>query len=183
MFTPVLLSKLKGNLTRKVSADRHLVLLLSPLLLTLIALLSLLSVTLIAADPTAGLVGHWKLDELIGTTATDSSTSNNTGTLIGGPVWSAGQLAGALSFDGIDDYVDAGSDPSLNITGEVTIAGWVNLAQTGIDQKIAGNQDGTAGGYKLGVFTNNKVEFEVRSAANAAYLNRGVASKVKSGGN
>ncbi len=34
------------------------------------------------------LVGHWKLDEGSGTTASDSSGNNNNGTLVNGPVWS-----------------------------------------------------------------------------------------------
>ena len=40
------------------------------------------------------------------------------------------------------------------------------------DRKIAGNQDLTTGGYKIGVYSNNLVEFEIRTAANAATLNR-----------
>jgi regulation of enolase protein 1 (concanavalin A-like superfamily) len=46
-----------------------------------------------------------------------------------------------------------------------------------VDQKIASNQAG-AGGYKLGVYsTNNKFEFEIRTAApaNTAFLNRNEA--------
>lgn len=31
----------------------------------------------------------------------------------------------ALSFDGIDDYVDCGNDNSLNITDEITLSAWV----------------------------------------------------------
>ena len=39
----------------------------------------------------------------------------------------------------------------------------------GRDQKIASNQNGSTGGYKLGVYSgNNMVEFEIRTAANAA---------------
>ena len=40
------------------------------------------------------------------------------------------------------------------------------------DRKIAGNQDLVTGGYKFGLYTNNKVEFEIRTSANAATLNR-----------
>jgi len=53
------------------------------------------------ADITTGLVGHWKFDEVSGTTATDSSGNNNAGTLTNGPTWTAGKIGGALSFDGI----------------------------------------------------------------------------------
>jgi len=36
-----------------------------------------------------GLVGHWKLDEGSGTTASDSSGNNNHGTLVNSPTWSS----------------------------------------------------------------------------------------------
>jgi hypothetical protein len=35
-----------------------------------------------------------------------------------------------------------------------------------------GNEDNVGGGYKLGLYTNDKVEFEVRNGANAPFLNR-----------
>jgi hypothetical protein len=40
----------------------------------------------------------------------------------------------ALSFDGVDDYVDFGSPSSLNITGDLTLEAWVNA--TGTDSAI-----------------------------------------------
>jgi len=86
------------------------------------------------ADP--NLVGYWRLDEGTGTIATDSSGNGNDGTLVGGPQWVAGQLKGALQLDGIDDYVDCGNDPSLDITDAITIALWVNRLSGG----TAGNQ-------------------------------------------
>ena len=58
---------------------------------------------------THGLVGYWKFDEGSGTTASDSSGYGNTGTLSTGasaPGWTTGKVGGALSFDGVDDYVD-----------------------------------------------------------------------------
>jgi hypothetical protein len=50
------------------------------------------------------------------TKAVDSSRYKNNGT-IEGPVWSAGRLDGALSFDGTDDYVSMPHSTSLNIEG------------------------------------------------------------------
>ncbi|MBC8217405.1 MAG: hypothetical protein H8E73_02965, partial [Planctomycetes bacterium] len=67
-----------------------------------------------------GLVGWWRLD---GNT-NDSSGNNNRGTLAGNPQWVAGQIGDALNFDGASDHVDCGSGPSLDITGEITIAAW-----------------------------------------------------------
>lgn len=75
-----------------------------------------------------GLVGYWKFDEGSGDTAGDSSGHNNHGTLKGDPQWVAGMIGGALKLDGVDDYVDCGADPSLDVTtGEITIAAWVKI--------------------------------------------------------
>ena len=72
-------------------------------------------------------VGHWKLDDGEGTIAVDSSGNGNDGTLIGDPLWTTGVLDGALDFDGDGDYVDCGNDPLFDITGEITVAAWLNI--------------------------------------------------------
>jgi hypothetical protein len=58
-----------------------------------------------AQVPTAGLIAHWAFDEGSGTMAGDSSGGGHNGTLVNGPIWTSGIAGGALSFDGIDDYV------------------------------------------------------------------------------
>lgn len=69
-----------------------------------------------------GMISYWKFDEGSGTTAIDSVDANN-GALVNSPVWTSGQVGGALSFDGIDDYVDCGN--VLNVTNKLTIEAWV----------------------------------------------------------
>jgi hypothetical protein len=54
-----------------------------------------------------GLLSHWQLDEGAGTTAADWVGGMH-GTLMNGPVWTAGIAGSALTFDGIDDYVVTG---------------------------------------------------------------------------
>ncbi len=58
----------------------------------------------------------------------DSSGYGNDGTLNGDPQWGVGRFGGALEFDGANDYVDCGSDPSLDLT-VWTIAFWLNAAE------------------------------------------------------
>jgi hypothetical protein len=74
-------------------------------------------------DPT--LVAHWPLDEAQGIVAYGSAVDHD-GTLIGGPVWQpdGGVVAGALQFDGIDDYVSTGpvSNPA---DGTFSVVAWV----------------------------------------------------------
>src|SRR5690606_3170231 len=64
---------------------------------------------------------------------------------------------------------------AYDLTSEITVSGWVRLSSLGVDQKFAGNQDGAAGGWKFGVFTDNKIEFEIRTSGNSPFLSRSAA--------
>jgi type II secretory pathway pseudopilin PulG len=79
------------------------------------------------------LVGWWKLDETSGLNAEDSSGQGNDGTLnyMNGDEWTAGQISGALAFDGTNDYVDLGTDSSLNFGSSepFTVAAWVKTTE------------------------------------------------------
>jgi len=92
-------------------------------------LVSVLLVLGVAGNASADLVAHWKLDEGSGTTAFDTSGNGNDGTFTGGPQWVAGYYGGALEFDSTDDNIDCGNDDSLNITDEITLSAWINMAQ------------------------------------------------------
>lgn len=73
------------------------------------------------------LEGHWKLDEDSGLYAADSSGNTYTGELRNGPVWqpTGGMVAGALLFDGNEDYVDVPF--VLNpADGPLSVFAWVN---------------------------------------------------------
>jgi len=58
-------------------------------------------------------------------TATDLSGNGNTGVLVNEPTWTTGRLGSALSFDGVDDYVEIAHSDSLNLTTELTVSAWV----------------------------------------------------------
>lgn len=92
--------------------------------LALIALIALALLPLASAQE-AGLVGHWDFDEGSGTAAADSSPVGNPGT-ISGAVWTQGVEGSALSFDGIDDFVDLGTAPFGLSGDEMTVAAWFN---------------------------------------------------------
>ena len=72
----------------------------------------------------SGLVAGWALDEGTGTTASDISGNNNTGTLANGPTWTTGKYGNALSFDGANDYVNVPDAASLDLTSW-TISAWI----------------------------------------------------------
>jgi len=76
-----------------------------------------------------GLVGYWRFDEETGSTAKDSSPYGNHGTIYGA-TRVRGIIGKALSFDGVDDYVEVANSESLNPTNEITLMAWVNARST-----------------------------------------------------
>ncbi|MHC4456605.1 MAG: LamG-like jellyroll fold domain-containing protein, partial [Planctomycetota bacterium] len=75
------------------------------------------------------MVAHWKLDEGEGDIAYDS-VGDNDGSIIGDPNWTTGIIDGALSFDGVDDYVNCGDDSSLDVVDMITVAAWARSGRT-----------------------------------------------------
>ncbi|MBD3296926.1 MAG: hypothetical protein GF392_06110 [Candidatus Omnitrophica bacterium] len=71
-------------------------------------------------------VAHWKFNDASGTTAFDSSGSNN-GTLNGGTAWTTGPKGGALSFNGTDGFVHVLASPGIQSLENYTISFWVNI--------------------------------------------------------
>jgi len=122
----------------------------------------------LASTANAEIAGWWRLDEGSGAIARDSSRYNNDVSLNGGPQWVAGHFGGALDFDGLDDYLDRGVyKPSLDIVGELTLTVWVKPGATIRDHEICGNMTTgpNGGGYTMGIYSNDRVELEVRSSA------------------
>lgn len=96
--------------------------------------LALLGWLIVMGTPSAAkemdLVGWWKLDEVAGDVAADSSGLVNHGTLMNGPLWVRGRIGGALEFANTDKtniYVDIPNSPTLeNVQeGDYSIAAWV----------------------------------------------------------
>ena len=63
-----------------------------------------------------------------GSTWGDLSGNGNNGTLVNGVGYNSGNL-GSLSFDGVNDYVDLGSEKTLKSSGGWTVSSWINLSQ------------------------------------------------------
>ncbi|NLC31550.1 MAG: LamG domain-containing protein, partial [Candidatus Moranbacteria bacterium] len=71
-------------------------------------------------------ISHWTFDEGTGTTAHDLGEGENHGTITGA-TWkdeSECKNGKCLSFDGIDDYLQAGANPILGST-PFSISGWI----------------------------------------------------------
>jgi hypothetical protein len=85
-----------------------------------------------------GLVGKWKFDKGMGTLAEDSSGYGHHGTLTNGPLWADSPLneefgtweepGNALSFDGVNDYVEGGDSNLLDMgTNSHSVEAWIYL--------------------------------------------------------
>lgn len=107
---------------------------------------------------TRGLVAYWAMDEGSGQYVLDGSGKGNHGRLgdndseagdPADPKWTTGRIGNALLFDGVDDYVDCGSDDSLDITGAVTLEAWIYLNKTPVSAghkfRIISKRDATHG--------------------------------------
>ena len=86
----------------------------------------------------SNLVGAWGFDEPSGTTAIDSSGSGNSGTLSGPTRVAGGRYGGALSFDGVNDWVTVADANSLDLTNRATISAWVRPAALGTGWRTVG---------------------------------------------
>jgi hypothetical protein len=144
--------------------------------------------------PPAGMVDWLTFDETSGTTAQDLAGSfNNVGTHFNGPTAVAGVVDGALSFDGVNDYVEVANHPEINFLGgcvldiaePMTIDMWVktNLPQilqgansgllTILDKRTSPNQPN---GYSIFLF-NGRLGLQmngtnyVAPASGANYIN------------
>ncbi|MBI3337453.1 MAG: hypothetical protein HY005_02415 [Candidatus Staskawiczbacteria bacterium] len=88
----------------------------------------------------------YSFNEGTGATANDSSPNAITGTLVNGPVWSAGHSGNALTFDGVNDYVDLGNPAALQLTGSMTVSAWVyETANPANDGQIIAKSDNGPG--------------------------------------
>ncbi len=82
-------------------------------------------------DPADGLVLYYDFDSMTGTVVKDKSGLYNDGVFQGGPLWTNGKYGGAVSFDGIDDFIDCGNPNNLDINNQITIAAWIKQRDAG----------------------------------------------------
>ncbi len=67
---------------------------------------------------------YLQFDDNTGTTAVDTSSTGNTGTLTSGPVWTQGKIGTGVRLDGTDDFI-ALPDNSTDSHTVGTVCGWV----------------------------------------------------------
>jgi PKD repeat protein len=121
-----------------------------------------------------GLVAHWTLDDGSGQSAADATGHGNTGTITGGAAWTSGVRAGALAFDGADDYVSVADAPSLRLTGDCTFALWMYKTSEAADwQRLIGKGAPNVRNYGLWeeAGAGKRILFQQYDASGGAIVN------------
>ena len=106
--------------------------------------------------------------------AADATPNANHGAVYGASYTTDrhGQSNKAMSFDGTDDYIDAGSGSSLNLgTGGFTISAWIKMAVGADDSSIMGNKSTPTNnlGYGFGVYYDD-IFFKCSNGAASQYI-------------
>jgi glucose/arabinose dehydrogenase/PKD repeat protein len=84
--------------------------------------------TYAAGPPVTSLKAAYSFDGVTGTSVADVSGNGNTGTISGPTTITGGKYGGALSFDGVNDWVTVADSNSLDLTTGMTLMAWVNPA-------------------------------------------------------
>lgn len=71
------------------------------------------------------LVSYYSFDRDEGGRVTDGSGKQNDARIHGAKWTAKGKSGGAYEFDGVNDYLDAGNPPSLQLTANFTLAAWI----------------------------------------------------------
>jgi hypothetical protein len=124
-----------------------------------------------------GLVAYWSMDEYYGTSvfnvnnASGYRNTTNQGTWYGNVSVnsSAGRIGRALSFDGVDDYVNCWNNESLNITDAITVEMWIKTITQKNYQWLLTKGSGNPG-YELMLAINNQIYWELRTATGNVYV-------------
>jgi len=122
-------------------------------------------ITYLTKGSSSGLVGLWHFDEGSNVPkVADSSGNGNEGNVNEATTGVSGKFGNALSFDGVDNYVDCGSSSSLDFTTNVTIEAWVYPKSSASLQMIVDNRNVTASGVQLFYrATTNRIEIQINN--------------------
>ena len=103
-------------------------------------------------DPDSSTVALWHMNEGSGSTIKDASGNQNDGT-INGATWVSGRFGNALKFDGSHDYIDVGTDSSLDLHQTFTVSAWIKADTlknyAGIVTKVRSDRRGSPYSYML----------------------------------
>ncbi|MCA9353935.1 MAG: DUF4832 domain-containing protein [Candidatus Kaiserbacteria bacterium] len=126
----------------------------------------------VIASDTTDLVAHWTFDDGAGTTADDAAGTHD-GSLINGPVWSAGKFGSALTFDGVNDYVQVADSADFTRL-PLSVSLWFKLdslpSAQGDNALLIRERTGSSPFYTWSMDVrsyDNKLEFQVHDGSTA----------------
>jgi hypothetical protein len=133
-------------------------------------------------NDTTGLVGHWKMDEMAngtcpgGLDVCDHSGNENHGNNVGA-TWQTGTAPTrtaigsgyAATFDGVDDYIDAGNDASLDIADTITTSAWIYSDDNISRHSIITQGDGNDYTNNYQIFIDSDAYFTIGEGSTATY--------------
>jgi hypothetical protein len=91
---------------------------------------------------------YWTFDEGEGDTVYDQSWFNHGA--VYGAAWTSGKIGGALSFDGVDNYVDVGDNAGLDFgMDDFTVSVWIKTSMSGAGFIVNKRAKGMLPGYDL----------------------------------
>ena len=119
-----------------------------------------------ASSLKTGLVGHWKLDETVGTTAIDSSSGGNNGTMNGGLDAGndsvPGKINTSLDFDGTNDEIDTGDIDAMDGVSQLTISAW--MRRTALNDHVTVQKGNGSDRTGINYWDNGRLYFNIGNA-------------------
>src|SRR6185503_1333269 len=121
----------------------------------------------------ATLVGCWQMEENGGSILIDGSSFTNHASLIGSPVWTPGMVGTySLSLNGTTQYASVPDDASLDLTNQITIAGWIKPGRVATQDLVKKAINGGTNGYELSLASSTsafpqKVFFRINQGTSA----------------
>jgi Concanavalin A-like lectin/glucanases superfamily len=105
-----------------------------------------------ARSAAVGLVAAYSFNSVSGATVADVSGNNNSGTLSGAVATVAGKYGGAVTFDGVNDWVTVADSNSLDLTTGMTLMGWVSPTSVSGSWRTVIFKEGGAGSMDYSLY-------------------------------
>lgn len=120
--------------------------------------------SVIASDP----IGEWRLDETSGVAVSDRTGHGHAGALANGASWTRGHIDGAVSLDGVDDYVSVPDHVDLDGMDELVVSVWTRLDELpATSAEVVGKNGAGGNSYRLGIDATGRPSFAVQTTGNA----------------
>ena len=103
---------------------------------------------------------HLPFEEGLGTLTADRSVYAESAVLVNGPTWTTGHAGGALSFDGVDDYVEVTGYKGIPGTASRTCMAWIKTSAVSAEL-ITWGQDYAGGRWVVRINEGGQLRAEV----------------------